>query len=39
MADILIRGMKLPDKCGHCRFADAFDCGVDGKFVPTQDLR
>ena len=39
MSDILIRGMELPGKCGHCRFADAFDCGVDGKFIPTHDTR
>ena len=31
--------MKMPDKCGHCRFATAFDCGVDGKFIKTHDAR
>lgn len=36
---VLIKGMKLPDKCGHCRFATAFDCGVDGQFIKTHNAR
>ena len=31
--------MKMPEKCGHCRFATAFDCGVDGQFIKTHDAR
>ena len=31
--------MKIPDKCGHCRFADAFDCSVDKQFIPTHNER
>ena len=36
---IMIKGMDMPDKCGHCRFATAFDCGVDGQFIKTHDVR
>lgn len=36
---VLIEGMEMPDRCGHCRFATAFDCGVDGQFIKTHDAR
>lgn len=39
MSGIYISGMEMPDKCGHCRFATAFDCDVDGQFIPTHDAR
>lgn len=32
---ILIRGMEKPDKCGHCRFATAFECEVTKNFITT----
>jgi hypothetical protein len=35
----MINDMDMPDKCGHCRFATAFDCGVDGRFIKTHDAR
>ena len=36
---ILIKDMKMPDKCGHCRFANAFDCAVTGNFISTHSIR
>ena len=36
---VLIPDMEMPNRCGYCQFADAFDCGVDGKFIPTHDAR
>ena len=36
---ILIPGMEMPDKCGHCRFANAFDCTVTGSFISTHSIR
>ena len=39
MSGVYIKGMEIPDKCGHCRFADAFDCWVDRQFIPTHDAR
>ena len=36
---ILIKDMNIPDKCGHCRFANAFDCTVTGSFISTHDIR
>ena len=36
---ILINGMNMPDRCGHCRFATAFDCDVDGQFIQTHDAK
>lgn len=36
---VLIKGMKMPDKCGHCRFANAFDCAVTRNFISTHSIR
>ena len=36
---VYIKGMEMPDRCGRCRFATAFDCGVDKQFIPTHDER
>ena len=36
---VYIKGMEMPDRCGHCRFATSFDCGVDGQFIKTHDAR
>lgn len=36
---VYIKGMEMPDKCGHCRFASAFDCGVTGNFISTHSIR
>lgn len=36
---ILIKGMEIPDKCGHCRFATAFECKVTKNFITTFNVR
>lgn len=36
---ILIKGMKIPDKCGHCRFATTFECQVTKNFITTFNVR
>lgn len=36
---IYIKGMKMPDKCGHCRFATAFECEVTKNFITTFNVR
>lgn len=36
---ILIKGMEMPDRCGNCRFASAFDCAVTGNFISTHSIR
>lgn len=36
---ILIKGMEMPDKCGHCRFATAFECEVTKNFITTFNIR
>lgn len=36
---ILIKGMEMPDKCGHCRFATAFECEVTKNFITTFNVR
>lgn len=36
---VYINGMEMPDKCGHCRFANAFDCAVTGNFISTHSIR
>lgn len=29
--------MKMPEKCGMCRFTSAMDCGITGKFIEDHD--
>lgn len=36
---VLIKGMQLPDMCGHCRFATAFECEVTKNFITTFNVR
>lgn len=36
---VLIEGMEMPDKCGHCRFATAFECEVTKNFITTFNVR
>lgn len=36
---VLIKGMEIPDKCGHCRFATAFECQVTKNFITTFNVR
>ena len=36
---VYIHNMEMPDKCGHCRFANAFDCTVTGSFISTHSIR
>ena len=36
---VYIKGMKMPDKCGHCRFATAFECEVTKNFITTFNVR
>jgi len=36
---VLIKGMEIPDKCGHCRFATAFECEVTKNFITTFNVR
>ena len=36
---VYIKDMQLPDMCGHCRFAAAFDCEVTGKFIVDHKVR
>ena len=36
---VLIRDMEMPDKCGHCRFATAFECEVTKNFITTFNVR
>ena len=31
--------MKMPETCGKCRFATAFDCMANGQFIPDHDKR
>lgn len=31
--------MKMPERCGKCRFATAFECTVNRKFIPDFDKR
>ena len=39
MADILIKGMEMPERCGKCRFATAFECEVTKNFITTFNVR
>jgi hypothetical protein len=36
---VYIKGMEMPDKCGHCRFATAFECEVTKNFITTFNVR
>ena len=36
---VLIKGMKMPEKCGKCRFATAFECQVTKNFITTFNVR
>lgn len=36
---VLIRGMEMPEKCGKCRFATAFECQVTKNFITTFNVR
>lgn len=36
---ILIKGMEMPEKCGKCRFATAFECQVTKNFITTFNVR
>ena len=36
---VLIKGMEIPDKCGKCRFATAFECQVTKNFITTFNVR
>ena len=36
---VLIKGMQLPDMCGHCRFATAFDCQLTRNFIIDHKAR
>lgn len=36
---VLIKGMEMPDKCGHCRFATTFECEVTKNFITTFNVR
>ena len=36
---VVVKGMKLPDMCGHCRFATAFDCKATGNFIIDHSVR
>lgn len=31
--------MEMPKRCGECRFASAFDCLVNGKFITDHNER
>ena len=31
--------MKMPETCGQCRFATAFECSVNRKFIPDFDKK
>lgn len=31
--------MKMPEMCGKCRFATAFECIVNREFIPDFDKR
>ena len=35
MSGVYIRGMEIPERCGKCRFATAFDCLVTKNFITT----
>ena len=39
MSGVYIRGMEIPERCGKCRFATAFDCLVTKNFITTFDVR
>ena len=39
MSGVYIKGMEMPDKCGHCRFATAFECEVTKNFITTFKVR
>lgn len=36
---VYIKNMELPDMCGHCRFATAFECEVTKNFITTFNVR
>ena len=36
---VLIKGMEIPEKCGKCRFATAFECQVTKNFITTFNVR
>jgi len=36
---VYFKGMEIPDKCGHCRFATAFECQVTKNFITTFNVR
>ena len=36
---VLIKGMEMPEKCGKCRFATAFECQVTKNFITTFNVR
>ncbi len=29
--------MEMPNKCGECKFASAYDCKISGKFIEDHD--
>ena len=37
MADILIKGMEMPTKCGDCRLFTPWHCCLTGRFVSVMD--
>jgi len=36
---VYLPNMEMPDKCGHCRFATAFECEVTKNFITTFNVR
>lgn len=30
--------MKMPERCGLCRFTSAMDCGITGKFIEDHNI-
>lgn len=36
---VLLCGMEIPERCGKCRFATAFECLVTKNFITTFNVR